>query len=411
MRTDRDQSLRGSVSPRRASRAKRETEAYTVFRSRFDLDDTAEAVTLYLTTLLDQEMPTRSIGERLRLLDLDRRLRGLPPRHQDPDVRTFLRGMFADHPVGDRHSHYDPLHLELMHATVDACRVPTADQRRATAARMLRDRLGLGAAAMARLRWADVHIGKDHVQLEFVVKVGRSTPVTDSRTLESACGDPRSPVAIIRALRVLGGGEYVFGAGGRVLDVNRLGRLLLPGDGGALTPAQARDPAMLLIGYAAGLRTGEALALRQRDVVPHDRGLVLSIRGRRRLTYLASATDPAHDPSTAWTTWLNELDTHGLRHPDGLAFRATNFSVIFAKGLAEVGLNRVIHERADDAGLAGRFAWTSLRSGMIRTALREGVRSHVVAAHADLVSLRSVQRHESREELLGGRNVVTRLGL
>lgn len=408
---DRDDALKGSVAPRRAERAKLEASRYAAFRSQFELDDAAEAVTLYLTTLLDRELPTRAIRERLHLLDLDRRLRGLPSRHQTHDLQTFLRGLFSDRPIGDRHSHYDPLYLELVHAMVDACRVPTADQRLASAARMLRERLGLGAATMARLRWADVHVGKDQVQLRLATTVGRGAPVAVSRSLEAAFGDPLCPVAAIRALRPLGGGDYVFGASGRPLDVNRLGRLLLPGGAGASTPAQARDPALLLIGYAAGLWTGEALSLRQRDVVSHDRGLVLSIRGRRRLTYLASATDPAHDPATAWSTWLDTLETHALRHPDGLAFRATNFSVTFKKGLAEVGLNRLIHQRADEAELTGRFAWTSLRSGMIRTAVRDGARSHVIASHADLVSLGSVQRHERRETLLNSRNVAARLGL
>ncbi|NYE38023.1 hypothetical protein F4692_003168 [Nocardioides cavernae] len=408
---DRDEALKGSVAPRRAERAKLEASAYAAFRSRFDLEDTAETLTLYLTTLLDDQTPTWAIRGRLQLLDLDRRLRGLAPWHQHQDVRTFLRGLFSHRPVGDRHSHYEPLYLELVHALVDACRVPSADQRRALAARMLRERLGLGAATMARLRWSDVDIGKDQVQLRLVTKVGRGEPVVVSRSLGAAVGDARCPVAAIRALRPLGGGEFVFGTSGRPLDINRLGRLLRPGGAGGSTPAQGRDRALLLIGYAAGLRTGEALSLRQRDVVSHDRGLVLSIQGRRRLTYLVSATDRAHDPATAWSTWLDELEMHGLRDPNGLAFRATNFSVIFEKGMAEVGLNRLVHQRAEEAGLTGRFAWTSLRTGMIRTAVRDGVRSHIIASQADLISLGSVQRHERRETLLSDRNVAGRLGL
>jgi site-specific recombinase XerD len=203
----------------------------------------------------------------------------------------------------------------------------------------------------------------------------------------------------------------VFGANGRPVDVNRLGRLLNAGNTDASAPAQRRDPALLLIGYAAGLRTGEAIHLRQRDVDTHDRGLVVSIRGRRRLTYLPSAPAPAYDPAAAWSSWLEQLEANGLRHPDGLAFHATNFSVIFEKGLAEVGVNRLVHQRAEEAGLTGRFAWTSLRSGMIRAAVRDGMSSHVIASHSDLVSLGSVQRHERRETLLGDRNVAGKLGL
>ncbi|QSR33387.1 hypothetical protein CFI00_0135 [Nocardioides sp. S5] len=411
MRVDRDEVLKVAVASGRAERAAAEASAYAAFRSRFDLGDIAEALTLYLTTLLDEGLPTRAIWERLHLLDLDRRLRGLAPWHRQPDVQTFLRGLFSDRPVGDRHSHYDPLYLELVHAMVDACRVSTPDQRRALAASIVQGRLGLSAAAMARLRWRDVQIGTHQVQIRLATKVGRGAAVAQTHSLDASFGDTRCPVAAIRSLRSLGGGEFVFGANGRSIDVNRLGRLLKSGGQDASAPAQRRDPALLLIGYAAGLRTGEALHLRQRDVDTQDRGLVVSVPGRRRLTYLPSAAAPAYDPATAWSTWLQQLETGGLRHPDGLAFHATNFSVIFEKGLAEVGLNRLVHQRAEEAGLTGRFAWTSLRTGMIRTAVRDGVRSHVIASHADLVSLGSVQRHERRETLLSDRNVAGKLGL
>jgi hypothetical protein len=131
MRVDRNEVLRGTAASGRVQRAEAQASAYAAFRSRFDLDDIAEALPLYLTTLLDEGLSTRAIWERLHLLDLDRRLRGLTPWHRDPDVRTFLRGLSADRPVGDRHSHYDLLYLEFVHAMVDACRVPTPDQRRA----------------------------------------------------------------------------------------------------------------------------------------------------------------------------------------------------------------------------------------------------------------------------------------
>lgn len=411
MSVQRHETLKGSAAPRRTERARLEAAAFAGFRSRYDLDDTSEALTLYLTTLLGQELPARAIRERLQLVDLDRRLRGLIPWHQHPDVRTFLRGLFSDRPVGERHSHYDPLYLELVQAMVDACRAPTGEQRRAFAASILHERLGLSAAAIARLRWSDVHIGRDRIKIKVVMTVGRGAPIAATHSLDASLGDRGCPVAAIRSLRSLGGGEFVFGVNGRPIDVNRLGRLLNSDRPGAATPAQERDPALLLIGYAAGLRTFEALSLRQRDVNTHDKGLVLSIRGRRGLTYLPSAGDSRYDPAMAWCTWLHRLGAHGFRQPDGLAFRATNFSVVFEKGLAEVGLNRLVHQQAQKAGLTGRFVWTSLRTGMIRTAVRDDVQSQVIATHADLVSLRSVQRHERRENLLGERNIAGRFGL
>lgn len=394
-----------------AERVRAEAVAYEAFCSRFDLVDSAEAVMLYLTARLSEGAASRHIRTRLQLLDNNRRLQGLNPWRQDPDVRTFLQGVFSIDPVGEKCSHYDPLYLGLVHAMVDACRVPTDDQRRALVARMLRDRMGLTVAAMARLRWSDVRIGNDRLSIQFTRKVGRGRAALSTRELAAEAGRATCPVAAMRAMRSVDGGEFVLGARGKPIDVNRLARTLDAEGHASTLPAQVRDPALLLVGYAAGLRTKETLKLRQGDVRTHDRGLAIAIQGRRRLTYLPSSPQQDYDPSNAWTAWLERLEAHGLRDPARLAFHATNFSVVFDKGLGEVGLNRMVHQRAEMACLTGRFSWTSLRSGMIRTALQNEVQQHVIAAHADLASLKSVQRHEHRERLLSARNIAGQLGL
>ena len=211
----RDQRLEGVVAPRRAEHARLEASSFVAFCSRLDLDETAESVTLYLTSLLDQGLPVRRIRERLQLLDLDRRLRGLVAWHQDPDVRTFLRGLFANRPVGANRGHYDPLYLELVHAMVDACRAPSDDQRRALAARILRERLELTTATMARLRWSDVRLGKHRTEVDVTTKVGRGTATASTHFLNARVGHPDCPVAAIRALRPLGGGEFILGSNGK----------------------------------------------------------------------------------------------------------------------------------------------------------------------------------------------------
>ncbi|QBR93763.1 hypothetical protein [Nocardioides euryhalodurans] len=407
----REERLAGSVTPARVERARQESAAFVTFRARLSLDESPEAVTLYLAALADQDLSGRQMRERLRLLDLDRRLLGLRPWLQDPDVRLFLRGLLANKPVGERHSHYDPLYLELMHASVDACRVLNPDQQRALAAHLTVEATNIPATALARLRWADIHLTRQGIDIRVTSKIGRGADTTTTYTVEATPSDPRCLVAAVRALRALGGGQYVFGVEGRPIDIQWLRSRLTVADPLAPTPAQVRDQALLLIGYLAGLRTSEAMTLRQRDVEFHGRGLVLAIAGRIRLTYLPSAPDPAYDAANAWTAWLELLDEHGLLDPDGLAFHATNFRVIFSKGIRESGLNRVVHQRTEEAGLSGRFVWTSLRTGMMRTAIRNDVRSYSIAAHADLLSLGSVQRHERRENLLADGNVAGRLGL
>ena len=94
------------------------------------------------------------------------------------------------------------------------------------------------------------------------------------------------------------------------------------------------------------------------------------------MTYLPSAPDAAYDPGTAWIEWLTFMEQRGLCDPDSPAFRATNFSVAFTKGMRESGLNYMIRQRAREAGVVGRYVWTSLRSGLIRTAIRNDERAY-----------------------------------
>ncbi|MDO7868170.1 hypothetical protein [Nocardioides jiangxiensis] len=399
------------VSPERADRAHVEAAAYTAFQSRFNLDDSAEAVVLYLAGLHTGDLPSRTIRDRLTYIDLDRRLRGLRPWNQDPDVKVFLKGLFSERPVGDGKTHYAPLYLELTHALVDAARTPSDDQRRGEAALMLRTRLKMTNIAICRLKWSDVWLGKDRVEITETRRMGVGEARRITHRLNSERGSATCPVAMIRVLRSVGGGEYVLGIDGRQYVANRLARLLAQPDPSAPYPAQIRDPALMLMAYGAGMRTAEASTLRQRDVERHDKGLVISIDGRKRLTFLPSAPDPAYDPALAWEDWLDVLEERGLRAPDGLAFMPSNHAVVYPKPLRSNALNRIVHDRTEEAGLDGRYVFISLRAGMIRTALRNDAKSYAIASHADLVTLGAVARHERRENLLGDGNVAGRLGL
>lgn len=104
------------------------------------------------------------------------------------------------------------------------------------------------------------------------------------------------------------------------------------------------------------------------------------------------------------------MERHSPADIEAPAFPTCNFSVISGNALDAQGLNRVIRTRCAEAQLRGRYTWTSLRSGMIRTALRRDAPEWAVAHQSDLVSLGSVQRHERRENLLR-RNVAGPLGL
>lgn len=408
---DRDALLAEATSPDRIRRARAEAAAFAGFRDRFGLDDSPDSVALYLTALAQSDLSGQAIRRHLHRLDLDRRLRGLAPWHSQPDVRALLRGLHASKPLGEGRGHYDPLYLHLVHAMIDACRTPSDDQRRALAATVLVERTNLPYTALAQLRWRDVRIGKRRATITSAIKTGRGVAITAVHHLDARPRDPRCPVAALRALRAVGGGEFVFGVDEKPIDIKRLKRLRRVPDPLAPSPAQARDRALILLGYGAGLRTQEAKSLCVGNIGRLDRGLVLAIPGRSRLTYVPSCPLDEYDPSTAWEAWVRLLDERGLGRPDGPAFRVTNFSVIFDKALADHGLGAIVHRRAEEAGLSGRFVWTSIRAGMMRTAVRNDARPYAIASQADLSSLTSVQRHEQRERLLGRQAIAGRLGL
>jgi hypothetical protein len=66
--------------------------------------------------------------------------------------------------------------------------------------------------------------------------------------------------------------------------------------------------------------------------------------------------------------------------------------------------------RCDEADLTGHYAFSSLRNGFIRSALREGVPKHVIAQHVGFRSLAGVESREGSERLLHG-NIAELIGL
>lgn len=418
----RDSTLASAVPQRRRMQAEREAARFTTFCSAYDLDQGVAAVSLYLAALADDETGP-ALRRRLQHLDLVRRLGGCAPWSADPDVRALLRGLHGERPIGTpAPGHVDPLYVELVHALVDATWVPTVHQRRAAAAIILHASTGLPASVLTRLTWDQVRLTRRQVVVTVDRRVGRGAPTQRSWRLGALPKDHTCPVASLLSLH---GGRYVLADKPAVWDEARLRRSLDPyvrnrdtGDAVSLallevsqaSPTRVRDRALLLLGYGAGLRTYEAANLRLRDVIVKEGALVLRVAGRRSEAIVPSVADPRHDPVRAWLDWVARLGGQARAVPEAPAFPSCNYAVIEARALAAQGLNRVIRTRCVEAQLRGRFAWTSLRIGMIRTALQADTAEWVVARQADLVSLGSVARHERRENLLR-RNVAGRLGL
>lgn len=418
----RGRALSAAAAPERIEAARAEAARFSGFREQLGLKDDVEAVSLYITHLGDQSNGA-AVRRRLQSLDLERRLRGVEPWLADRDVRALLRGLHHNLGRGaEGQGHYDPLYIELVHAMLDATYVPTLWQRRAVAAMILYERTELSVAALARLTWGQVHLTKRQVTISVVQRLGRGQPSHRDWRLPSMPTGEACPVV---ALSHLPASRFVVVDKDGAWDRDRLHADLAPlltreagpnrlrlalADALRLSPLQYRDRALLTMGYAAGLRTGEAGRLLQGDIEIREGGLVAKIAGRRRVTPIPRAHDDRRDPVTAWQAWLACMASQDKTGPQRPAFPTCNHTVIEDRPLAAQGLNLVVRQRCEQAALDGRYVWTSLRTGMMRTALRADADEWAVASQADLTSLGSVHRHERRENLLR-HSVAGRLGL
>lgn len=177
-------------------------------------------------------------------------------------------------------------------------------------------------------------------------------------------------------------------------------RRLLGGCGDDL--AGLRDRALLLVGFAGGLRRSEIVALDREDVRFTADGMVLRIRrskgdqegegadigiarGRRRETC----------PARALEAWLRRA---------GIAYGAV-FPRITAAGTIETrltgnGVWKILRRRAAGAGLAAtdgeRLSPHGLRAGFITEAYLNGALDEQVMAHARQKDINTTRRYRRR---------------
>ncbi len=176
-------------------------------------------------------------------------------------------------------------------------------------------------------------------------------------------------------------------------------------------PAAARDRALLLVGFGGALGTQDAGGLRQGDVSADQRGLQLRVAGRSDpWIAVPTARGFSRCPAAAWHDWLRVLTRLGLADDELPAFPKVFNGVIKPLPLAPQGLNRIVQQWCDLAGLHGDWSFTSLRTGFIRTALRGGAPEHVVARHVGLSTMHSVHAHVRRKMVTKG-SAATLVGL
>ena len=141
------------------------------------------------------------------------------------------------------------------------------------------------------------------------------------------------------------------------LDATELATILGALPGGLVG---ARDRALLLVGFVAGLRPSEIVSLDVSDLVVVGEGLAISLmRGR---IVIPCGTEPDLCPVQAWQEWLAEA---GLTA--GPAFRSVDRTGrLGLTRLGEKAITRMVQRAAERAGLQdSRYSALSLRLGML----------------------------------------------
>jgi integrase len=157
-----------------------------------------------------------------------------------------------------------------------------------------------------------------------------------------------------------------------------------------------RDRALLLLGFATGLRRSELVALEMRDVAFDDDGMVVVVRrGKRDQEGLGRRVrvHPRNDELCAIGALKAWTDAAAIR--DGHIFRRIlkNDRVLTA-ALSGKAVERVLKSLAKDAGLnSTKISAHSLRSGYATDAARRGVPERVLMSALGHTSLAMTLRY------------------
>ena len=431
----RDRALTAAVDARRANRAADEWQALVGFCAVHGLTPSPEAVALYLSSLLDGVLHGRGLRYRLGLLDLHERLVGRPPPSQDAELRTYLRGLHRLAALAGPERGVEPLRREDVDALTEAATRPSPTQVRDAALLLVAGLTSLPAQVLHDMRWDHLRFTEDSVVLNIPPPPRRGPRPYSPLTLPRDRPGQRPREALLAWRRLAGPANGLLWAWhGHPYDVatmrpvlRALGPATSPPDIGhrrvgarvlraavadalAPRPLGLRDRALLLLGYAGALGTEEAGALRLSDVGRRNEGLLLHIRGRTRTIAVPARRDDGPCPVDAWTAWREAMRAAGRSSPAGPAFPQIG-EAVGTKRMQAPGLNALVQQRAEQAGYTDRpYSFTSLRAGFLRTAARAGVPNHIVAVHAGLTALRSLDVHRQRE-LLVSCSAASRVGL
>jgi site-specific recombinase XerD len=149
-----------------------------------------------------------------------------------------------------------------------------------------------------------------------------------------------------------------------------------------------RDRALLLVGYGAGLRPSELVALDVADLTIINDGLAVNLmRGRIVVPYGSS------DELCAVRAWRGWAVAAGVSH--GPAFRAVDrHGRLGIRRLSEKSVTRIVQRAAERAGLdESKYSALSLRLGMVSAATDVGADDAGIMHQTGLRSRPLVRRY------------------
>jgi site-specific recombinase XerD len=159
------------------------------------------------------------------------------------------------------------------------------------------------------------------------------------------------------------------------------------------TVAGARDRALLLVGYGAGLRPGELTALAVDDVRLVQAGM--SVRAVRGRVVVPFGSDDDLCAVRSWKAWRRIV----AAQPEGRgripAFRAVDrHGNVGSAALGEKAVTRIVRRAASRAGLDWtRWSGSSLRRGMVLAATERGVTDQAIMSQTGHRNRRLVRRY------------------
>jgi integrase len=171
-------------------------------------------------------------------------------------------------------------------------------------------------------------------------------------------------------------------------------------------PAGLRDKALLLTGFAGGLRRSELVALDVEDIRTTKDGMVLRIRspkvdqeGQGADVGISHGSHPDTCPVRAMRTWLKRS---GIKY--GAVFVAVNAAGHKERRLQANGFWRILRSRAKLAGIAvpegERLSSHGLRAGFITEAYLHGALDEQVMHHARQKNINTTRGYRQRAKVV-----------